>query len=46
MLSQMVTNQVGKQRAVQQDVDDTTRICEFLRMNPPNFTDSSVTEDT
>lgn len=26
-------------------VVDTPKICEFLRMNPPDFTDSSVIED-
>ncbi|XP_049361078.1 uncharacterized protein LOC125825835 [Solanum verrucosum] len=32
-------------RILSQDVADTSRICEFLRMNPSNFTGSSVTED-
>uniref|UniRef100_M1DZY0 Gag-pol polyprotein n=1 Tax=Solanum tuberosum TaxID=4113 RepID=M1DZY0_SOLTU len=45
MLSQMVTNQAGKERENQQEVVDTSRIREFLRMNPPRFTSSSVTED-
>ncbi|KAH0674527.1 hypothetical protein KY290_024941 [Solanum tuberosum] len=44
MLSQAVTNQVG-QRENRQKVIDTLRIREFLRMNPPSFTCSSVTED-
>ncbi|KAH0636311.1 hypothetical protein KY290_036738 [Solanum tuberosum] len=38
MLSQAVTNQVGQQRGVRQDVADTSRIREFLRMNSQNFT--------
>ncbi|WMV41911.1 hypothetical protein MTR67_035296 [Solanum verrucosum] len=29
MLSQLVTNQAGQQRGNQQDVADTSRICEF-----------------
>ncbi|WMV46212.1 hypothetical protein MTR67_039597 [Solanum verrucosum] len=45
MLSQVVTNQARKQRGNQQEVADTSRIREFLRMNPPSFTSSSVTED-
>ncbi|WMV40811.1 hypothetical protein MTR67_034196 [Solanum verrucosum] len=45
MLSQVVTNQVGQQRENRQEVVDTSRICEFLRMNPSSFTGSSVTED-
>jgi len=40
-----VTNQAGKQQGNRQDVADTSRIREFLRMNPPDFTGSSVTED-
>ncbi|WMV34367.1 hypothetical protein MTR67_027752 [Solanum verrucosum] len=44
MLSQAITNQLG-QRENQQEVVDTSRIREFLRMNPPSFTCSSVTED-
>ncbi|XP_049381308.1 uncharacterized protein LOC125845842 [Solanum stenotomum] len=45
MLSQVVTNQSGQQRENQQDVADTSRICEFLRMNPLDFNCSSVIED-
>ncbi|WMV51147.1 hypothetical protein MTR67_044532 [Solanum verrucosum] len=45
MLGQVVTNQVGQQRGNHQEVADTSRIHEFLRMNPPDFTSSSVTED-
>jgi len=45
MLSQVVTNQAAQQRGNQQDVADTSRILEFLRMNPPEFTSSSVTKD-
>ncbi|WMV08836.1 hypothetical protein MTR67_002221 [Solanum verrucosum] len=44
MLSQVVTNQVG-QRENRQKVADTSRIREFLRIKPPSFTGSSVTED-
>ena len=40
-----MTNQVGHQRGVLQDVADTSRIREFLIMNPPDFTGSNVTED-
>ncbi|KAH0709413.1 hypothetical protein KY284_010840 [Solanum tuberosum] len=45
MLSQVVTNQARQQRGNREDVVDTSRIREFLRMNPPSFTGSSVTED-
>lgn len=46
MLSQAVTNQVGQQRGARQELVDTSRIREFLRMNPLSFTNSSTTEDT
>ncbi|XP_049347490.1 uncharacterized protein LOC125812027, partial [Solanum verrucosum] len=45
MLSQVVTNQVGQQRGARQEKADTSRIHEFLRMNPPSFTISSSAED-
>ncbi|KAK4706937.1 hypothetical protein R3W88_033498 [Solanum pinnatisectum] len=45
MLSQVVTNQAGKHRENRHKVADTLTIREFLRMNPPSFTGSSVTED-
>ena len=45
MLSQVVTNQARKQRGARQEQVDTSRIREFLRMNPPSFTGSSTTED-
>ena len=45
MLSQAVTNQVGQRRGARQEEADTSRIREFLRMNPPSFTGSSTTED-
>ncbi|WMV25827.1 hypothetical protein MTR67_019212 [Solanum verrucosum] len=45
MLSQVVTNQDEQQRGNRQTVADTSRIRQFLRMNPPSFTSSSVTED-
>ncbi|KAH0765295.1 hypothetical protein KY285_001166 [Solanum tuberosum] len=44
MLSQDVTNQVGH-RENRQEVTNTLRIRGSLRMNPPSFTSSSVTED-
>lgn len=40
-----MTNQVGQQRGVLQDVADMSINKEFLRMNPQSFTSSSVTED-
>jgi len=40
-----VTNQAGQQRGNRQEVVDTSKIREFLRMNPQNFIGSSVTED-
>lgn len=45
LLSQVVTNQVGKQRGAQQEEDNTSRIHKYLRMNPQSFTGSSTTED-
>ncbi|XP_049371101.1 uncharacterized protein LOC125836058 [Solanum verrucosum] len=45
MLSQFVTNQVGQQRGARHEVTDTSRIREFLRMNPPSFTGSRTTND-
>uniref|UniRef100_M1DC99 Gag-pol polyprotein n=1 Tax=Solanum tuberosum TaxID=4113 RepID=M1DC99_SOLTU len=36
---------VGQQRGVLQEEADTSRIQEFLRINPPSFTGSSTTED-
>ncbi|XP_049372513.1 uncharacterized protein LOC125837432 [Solanum verrucosum] len=45
MLIQVVTNQAWKQRGNRQNVVDTSKIREFFRMNPPDFTGSSVTED-
>uniref|UniRef100_M1D8P2 Retrotransposon gag protein n=1 Tax=Solanum tuberosum TaxID=4113 RepID=M1D8P2_SOLTU len=45
MLSQAVTNQVGKQRGARHEVVDTLRIRDFLRINPPSFTGSSSIED-
>ncbi|KAH0693675.1 hypothetical protein KY285_020772 [Solanum tuberosum] len=45
MLSQVVTNKVGQQRGARQEVTDTSRIWEFLRMNPPSFTGSSTTKN-
>ena len=45
MLSQVVTNQVGQHRGTLQEEGDTSRICEFLRMNPQSFPRSSITEN-
>ncbi|KAH0781790.1 hypothetical protein KY290_001388 [Solanum tuberosum] len=44
ILSQTVINQAGK-RENQQEGNDTSRIREFLKMNPPSVTGSSTTED-
>ncbi|WMV28612.1 hypothetical protein MTR67_021997 [Solanum verrucosum] len=44
MLSQVATYQVG-QRDNRHEVVDASRIHELLRMNPPSFTGSSVTEN-
>ena len=40
MPSQVVANQVGKQIGARQEEADTSRICEFLRMNPPSLSHS------
>ncbi|KAH0755813.1 hypothetical protein KY290_026083 [Solanum tuberosum] len=45
MLSQAVTNQIVQQRGDRQEGANTSRIREFLRMNPPSFTGSSTIED-
>uniref|UniRef100_M1E188 Retrotransposon gag protein n=1 Tax=Solanum tuberosum TaxID=4113 RepID=M1E188_SOLTU len=45
MLSQLVTNQPGKQRGAGQEEADTSKIREFLRMNPSSFTGSSTIKD-
>ena len=45
MLRQVATNQVGHYRGAQQEESDTSKICEFLKINPPSFTGSSTTED-
>ncbi|KAK4737891.1 hypothetical protein R3W88_001588 [Solanum pinnatisectum] len=45
MLSQAVTNQVRQKSGARQEGAGTSRIREFLRMNPPSFTSSSTTED-
>ncbi|XP_069145636.1 uncharacterized protein [Solanum lycopersicum] len=42
MVSQVVTNQVSQQREAQLEGADTSRIHEFLRMNPQSFTSSST----
>ncbi|WMV58680.1 hypothetical protein MTR67_052065 [Solanum verrucosum] len=38
-----MTNKDGQHRENRQEVDDTSRIREFLRMNPQSFKGSSVT---
>uniref|UniRef100_M1E1D2 Gag-pol protein n=1 Tax=Solanum tuberosum TaxID=4113 RepID=M1E1D2_SOLTU len=45
ILSQVVTNQAGQLRGARQEEADTSRIHEFLRINPPSFTGSSPTVD-
>ena len=45
MLSQAVTKQVRQQRGARQERADTSRVREFLRMNPPSFIGSSTTMD-
>ena len=45
ILSQVVTNQIDQQRGARHERADTSRIREFLGMNPPNFMGSSTTED-
>ena len=45
MLSQAVANQIGQQRGDRHEGADTSRIREFLGMNPPSFMGSSTTED-
>ena len=45
MLSQAVTNQLGQQGGARQEEADTSRICKFLRMSPPSFTDSYTIVD-
>ena len=45
MLIQVVNNQVGEQRGARQEGVDTSRIQEFLRMNPQSLIVSSTIED-
>ncbi|XP_027768121.1 uncharacterized protein LOC114074402 [Solanum pennellii] len=45
MLSQVLTNQFGKQRGYRQVVVDTKSIFEFLRMTPPSFIGSITMND-
>ena len=45
MLSQVATYHVG-QRDNRHEVVDTSRIRELLRMNPPSFSGSSISENT
>lgn len=46
MLSQAVNNQVGQQRGNRKEEVETSRIHEFLVMNPPSFTCSRNTKDS
>ena len=45
MISQVVTNQVGQHRGAWKEEGDTSRIREFVRMNPQSFTRSSTTKN-
>ena len=45
MLSQVVATQVRQHKRARQEGDNTSRVRNFLRMNPPSFTRSSTTED-
>ena len=45
MLSIVVTDQVVQQKGAQQVEADTSRIFEFLRMNPPSFACLNTIED-
>lgn len=45
MLSKYVTNQVDRQRGARQEGAESSRIHDFLKMNPPIFTSSSTTAD-
>ncbi|KAK4713118.1 hypothetical protein R3W88_019025 [Solanum pinnatisectum] len=45
MFRQVVTNQAGQKKRARQEEADTSRIREFLRMNPLSFTGSSTAED-
>ncbi|KAK4721591.1 hypothetical protein R3W88_011824 [Solanum pinnatisectum] len=45
MLNQVVTNQARQQRGARQEKVVTSRIHEFLRMNPQSFTSSSTAEN-
>ena len=45
MLNQVVAIQVRQKIGVPQEEVDTSRIPEFLRMNPPSFKSSITTED-
>ncbi|WMV30452.1 hypothetical protein MTR67_023837 [Solanum verrucosum] len=43
---EVVANQAGQQRVGRQDMVDTSKISEFLRMNPPELTRSNITKDS
>lgn len=46
ILGQVVTNKVGQQREARQEKENTLRIREFFRMNPPSFTGLITTKDS
>lgn len=43
MLTQVVENQTGQERVGRQDMADTSRMREFLRMNPLDLRRSIIT---
>ena len=45
MSSQAVTNQIEQQREARQEEADTSRIYEFLRINPTSINGFCTTED-
>ena len=45
MLSQFMTNQVWKQQGARQEKAETSRVRQFMRMNPPSFTGLSTMEN-
>lgn len=45
MLTHGATNNVGQQRLGYDDVSNASRMCEFFRMNPAEFTGSNIMKD-